>query len=111
MKPFDLEAAKRGEPIVTRDGREAKFIAYVPEMIDESRLLYVVMGRLCRGSKYGKYLTNSDFDSAFDLFMAPKKRAAWLVINGTGSAKLFNTLEMANLAYPELSPYYVEIEE
>ena len=27
MKPFDLEAAKRGEPIITRDGVEAHFIA------------------------------------------------------------------------------------
>ena len=27
MKPFDLEAAKRGEPIITRDGVEAHFVA------------------------------------------------------------------------------------
>ena len=31
MKPFDLEAAKRGEPIVTRGGEAAKFIAHVPD--------------------------------------------------------------------------------
>jgi hypothetical protein len=31
MKPFNLEAAMRGEPIVTRDGRKAKFVAYEPE--------------------------------------------------------------------------------
>ena len=31
MKPFDLEAAKRGEPIICRDGTPAKFIAHVPE--------------------------------------------------------------------------------
>ena len=31
MKPFDLEAAKAGAPIVTRDGRSAKFIAHVAE--------------------------------------------------------------------------------
>lgn len=28
MKPFDLEAAKRGEPIITRDGVEAHFVAH-----------------------------------------------------------------------------------
>jgi hypothetical protein len=30
--PFKLEAAKAGHPLVTRDGRKAKFIAYVPEL-------------------------------------------------------------------------------
>ena len=30
-KPFDLIAAMNGAKLVTRDGREAKFIAYVPE--------------------------------------------------------------------------------
>ena len=29
-RPFDLEAAKRGEPLVTRDGYEAKFIGVNP---------------------------------------------------------------------------------
>lgn len=31
LRPFDLDAAKRGEPICTRDGSPAKFIAHVPE--------------------------------------------------------------------------------
>ena len=31
LRPFDLDAAKRGEPICCRDGRPAKFIAHVPE--------------------------------------------------------------------------------
>lgn len=30
MKPFNLEAAKRGEPIQTRDGRKAAFIGVIP---------------------------------------------------------------------------------
>lgn len=28
MKPFDLEAAKRGEPVVTRDGRPVRIICF-----------------------------------------------------------------------------------
>ena len=30
MKPFDLEAAKRGDPIQAEDGRKLEFVAYVP---------------------------------------------------------------------------------
>src|SRR5690554_6857835 len=70
MKPFSLEAAKRGEPIVTRDGRNVKFVAYVPEarkhlriiVIDESGyiLAYPENGVACPG----RHNLN-------DLFMAP----------------------------------------
>ena len=39
MKPFNLEAAKAGAPLVTRDGRPAKFIAHVAEAHPSQRLL------------------------------------------------------------------------
>ena len=44
MKPFDLEAAKAGAPIVTRDGRPAKFIAHVAEVHPNHRLLVLIDG-------------------------------------------------------------------
>ena len=44
MKPFDLEAAKAGAPIVTRDGRPAKFIAHVAEAHPSQRLLVLIDG-------------------------------------------------------------------
>lgn len=39
MKPFDLEAAKRGEPICHSDGSLCKFVAYVPEAHKEQRVV------------------------------------------------------------------------
>lgn len=30
MKPFNLEAAKAGKPICTREGKAVKFIAHIP---------------------------------------------------------------------------------
>lgn len=30
-EPFDLERAKAGDPIITRDGRKVRFLAHVPE--------------------------------------------------------------------------------
>lgn len=32
MKPFELHKAIAGEPLVTRDGRPAKFVAHVPDV-------------------------------------------------------------------------------
>lgn len=70
MKPFDLEAAKRGEPIVTRDGRKAKFIAHVPEANKDSQVVFLVGSDLYirQTSGLGKRKTTY---SELDLFMAP----------------------------------------
>ena len=39
MKPFDLEAAERGDPIQMEDGRKLEFVAYVPEARLEHRVV------------------------------------------------------------------------
>lgn len=77
MKPFDLEAAKRGEPIVTRDGREAKFIAHVPEAKDSLKLIIRVGSEVFGTRNNGAY-GNGNRENAFDLFMAPKNRTVWV---------------------------------
>ena len=55
MKPFDLEAAKAGAPIVTRDGRPAKFIAHVAEAHPSQRLLVLIDGTVHTKFESGKY--------------------------------------------------------
>ena len=69
MKPFDLEAAKRGEPIVTRDGRKAKFVAYVPEAANEM-IVCLIGGDIFLFQKNGAFV-HSQFQDQTDLFMAP----------------------------------------
>lgn len=39
MKPFDLEAAKRGEPICNRDIEDCVFITHVPDATPEYRVV------------------------------------------------------------------------
>jgi len=76
MKPFDLEAAKRGEPIVlvTRDGREAFFVGICkgerPIVVCDSA------GNLTRLLPDGYYTTNGAHIN--DIFMEPKKRTVWV---------------------------------
>lgn len=77
MKPFDLEAAKRGEPIVTRDGRPVKFIAHVPEANDGARVVVMFDGEIESHWEDGSYYTKSAA-SRNDLFMAPRKRTVWV---------------------------------
>ena len=69
MKPFDLEAAKRGEPIVTRDGRKAKFVAYVPEAKNPS-VIALISGEVTIFGGKGNF--DADFEATqHDLFMSP----------------------------------------
>lgn len=71
MKPFNLEKAKQGKPIQTRDGRKARFVAHVPEVVSVDRVIAVVEGipYVVMSGEDG-YLYPS-FECSSDLFMAP----------------------------------------
>jgi hypothetical protein len=80
MKQFDLEAAKRGEPLVTRDGRKVIHFHHIET--DESRLCCVVHVEGHAGAgwvpKDGRY--SEVVDGPDDLFMAPKTRTVFVQI-------------------------------
>ena len=78
MKPFDLEAAKAGAPIVTRDGRPAKFIAHVAEAHPSQRLLLLIDGVVHTKFENGKHANRPAHVSPNDLLMAPVKRTVWV---------------------------------
>ena len=77
--PFNLERARAGEPIVTRNGRKAKFIAYVPDaQLFNERVVFLLDHRIkttcADGFSYPAHENKSD------LFMAEKKRTVWVNI-------------------------------
>lgn len=79
MKPFNLEAAKRGEPLITRDGAQARFVAYVPESV--SQKVYAVMsGVVLAYNDDGTFhLDGGARYSPWDLFMQePPKVEKWV---------------------------------
>lgn len=76
MKPFDLEAAKRGDPIITRDGREVKFIAYVPEAKKSDQVIVWDHRDITCHYDDGRFSRYDTSDR--DLYMAPKKRTVWV---------------------------------
>lgn len=107
MKPFDLEAAKSGEPIQCC-GLSAKFIAYEPEGAPYQQVIYLGHGNQlfavdCNGG--GSHHT---------LTMAPKKRTVWVNLYGHGIASYYETQEESDKASQGIrigKAYPVEVEE
>lgn len=73
LKPFNLEAAKAGKPVCTRDGRPARIIAYDLKG-GFHKLVVLVQDHESYEDIYtytesGEYM--KDYKNPLDLFMAP----------------------------------------
>jgi hypothetical protein len=86
-KKFDLEAAKNGAPVITRDGRPARIICFdrkhnlnnIVALIENSEGVEVALLFYSGGEYY------SDIESDNDLFIAPVKKNGWINIYPPGS--------------------------
>lgn len=84
MKPFDIEAAKRGDAVITRDGRNVRIICF--DRNDDNHHMPIVSLIRDEGThediycyrKNGKFYI--DEDSPGDLFMAKNKVKGWIAI-------------------------------
>lgn len=101
LKPFDLEAAKAGNPVCTRDGRKARIICFDKkgdhpiialiedkkgeEVVSEEINFYFINGRAI----------NEKIESNDDLMMLPEKKEGWVNIY---RGQVYNTLERAKKA-------------
>ncbi len=74
MKPFDLEKALAGEPVVTRDGRPVTQLIKFEAIVEDGYVIYgVVNNKIFNFLDSGKY--DKTFEShCFDLFMAEPER-------------------------------------
>ena len=75
MKPFDLEATKRGDKVVTRNGLPVRILCYDADI---SRLGHKCQIAAIVGAGIDAYVAVFDNDSE-QLYMAPKKVKRWLV--------------------------------
>jgi len=100
MKPFDLEAAKRGEPICNRDRDGCVFITHVPDANHEYRVVALMpFKEVYCFDETGSYYGGGD-ESKHDLFMAPRKRTVWInpYADGTCDKYLYATEDDADNA-------------
>jgi hypothetical protein len=121
MKPFNLEAALAGEPVITRAGKNAKIIAYVPGALDEYRVVAFVDDADKIPSTHfedGRVWSHAECDD--DLFMKVKTKTVSVNFYYNGYACYYDTEEDADQAALCASPlgsrrignkaYRVEIE-
>lgn len=82
LKPFDLEAAKAGKPVCTRDGRKARIICFDKKAVRPIVVLVegvngteVAISYRLDGRRGDNCLEASD-----DLMMLPEKKEGWINI-------------------------------
>ena len=106
MKPFDLEAAKRGDTVCDKDGTTYKFIG----MSDFHGIICERSVDFC-----------IDGFQEHELFMKPKKRTVWVTFYVDGSTYRNDTEELAYRSFTQAEAwgrrriggkaYPVEVEE
>lgn len=78
LKPFDLEAAKAGKPVCTRDGRKARIICFDAKC--NKPIVALIYD--CNKETVFQYLENGRFFvdqiDKYDLMMLPQKKEGWV---------------------------------
>ena len=86
LKPFDIEAAKQGKPVCTREGRKARIICF--DLQDpEYDIVALLLGKngfesICTFNSNGRFndADGVDKQSKHDLMMLPEKKEGWINI-------------------------------
>lgn len=97
LKEFDLEAAKAGKPVYTRDGRLVRIICFDAKRKDEKSIIVLVPSKdypgfedLIAYPNNGNYHGGHENDG--DLMMYPEKKEGWAVIR---KGDIYETEELA----------------
>ena len=84
LKPFDLEAAKAGKPVFTRDGRSVRIICFDRKHIYDGQAYSIVA--LVNEGPYSESIYSYTKDGLYelgechnnDLMMLPEKKEGWV---------------------------------
>ena len=78
LKPFDIEAARSGKPICTREGRKARIICFDTINKGNYPIIALVEDRGFESAWYYDKDGKSNIEECFDLMMLPEKRSGWV---------------------------------
>lgn len=123
MKPFDLELAKAGRPVCTRDGRPVRILCYDFKSLENTPIMALIrLNERQEGVVYyyidGKHFENGIND--LDLMIATEKKEGWVNVCQSREnkipfvhhGKIFDTKENAevylNITCPETFPNVIE---
>lgn len=98
MKPFNLEAAKAGRPVCTRDGRKARIICFDRE--NEQPIVALIKDD--EEEYIDTFFNNGHSVSkinevAGDLMMLPEKKEGWIIVSK--NATIYDSLEDAKKSF------------
>lgn len=98
LRPFNLEAAKSGKPVYTRDGRKARIICFDAKRKDERNIIAIIPSKDYPGfedvlaySNNGNYHEGHENDG--DLMMLSEKKEGWVLLRKDGC--VFDNEEVA----------------
>lgn len=77
LKPFDLEKAKAGKPVCTRDGRKARIICF--DRVGDFPIVALTDDRDYKEEGVNLYdINGKGSNECFDLMMLPEKKEGWV---------------------------------
>lgn len=120
LKPFDLEAAKAGKPVCTRDGRKARIICFdykgdsnaypILALISTINSRGVPSEIIAKYTEDGRYVKYNNVEYNEDLMMLPQKKEGWVnVYNSLGVITFsHNPYDTKEEAMKDKGKYYVD---
>ena len=100
LKPFDIQKAREGKPVCTRDGRKARIICFDRRLFYKN-VSYPILALVecsdgeddvCGYNEKGKVLIEDGAEYKDDLMMLPEKKEGWAVIR---KSDIYETEEQA----------------
>ena len=108
LRPFDIELAKQGKPVCTRDGRKARIICFdykgdgnaypILALISTCNLSGVPSEIIAKYTEDGKYAKYNSVENGEDLMMLPEKKEGWVNVY---KGNLYGTESEAKKAHLE----------
>lgn len=117
MKPFDIELAKAGHPVCTRDGRAVRILCYDFITQEDTPIIALVRlsekqeGIICYKADGRNFAPGM---AELDLVMVPEKREGWVnvFINSCSGLKstdrIYSTKAEALKNIDTKSPHYID---
>lgn len=117
LKPFDLEAAKAGKPVCTRDGRKARIICFdrkflfkgvsypIIALVEDTAKEETIYGY----NEKGKVIIEDDATYKDDLMMLPQKKEGWINLckNNHGDTSVVGVFPNREEAVSNCPPTYL----
>jgi hypothetical protein len=93
LKPFNLDRALAGDPVVTREGKPVTDLVRQLSVHDEFKLCGVLSGARTTWKENGGW--HAVTESPHDLFMSPRKVVRWVNFRISGDAYWYNSKDRA----------------